>query len=238
MVLWDKAGQSQEAWISMAGLIDKCKMNVHTVKAAIKWLQENGYVKKIERPGRVNHYELSIEGSLTPGSEEPRAPESLGLSEAGGTPGSQEPPELQTPETSEPIYGAAAGNALAKRLVVGEALHSHSDKILEFFNKHKSGKKTIRAFHGLLAELAKILNDPSGGSAAVSSQLQRAIDSSALHDKKWASITYENWKRFGQLPQRQSTLAQQAVTEMKIEAEDIASSFSARLAVAAQKYEV
>jgi hypothetical protein len=32
MVLWDKAGASREAWISVAGLIDACKMNVHTIK--------------------------------------------------------------------------------------------------------------------------------------------------------------------------------------------------------------
>ena len=33
MVLWDKAGASKEAWISVAGLTERCKMNVHTIKA-------------------------------------------------------------------------------------------------------------------------------------------------------------------------------------------------------------
>jgi hypothetical protein len=118
MVLWDKAGASREAWISVAGLIDACKMNVHTIKAALKWLVDNGYVKRISRPGQVTHYELSLErrwaiddepespidtnGGEPGASKSPGAPSNLGLPEAPPTWGSQEPHEPKKAITSEP----------------------------------------------------------------------------------------------------------------------------------------
>jgi hypothetical protein len=113
MVLWDKAGASKEAWISVAGLIESCKMNIHTIKNALKWLVDNGYVKRISRPGQVTHYELSIEArwakdedngvdrSIPGAPKSPRASADLGLPEAPPTWGSQEPHELQNPVTSE-----------------------------------------------------------------------------------------------------------------------------------------
>lgn len=115
MVLWDKAGQSREAWISNAKLVESCRMNVHTVKEAMKWLQQNGYVRKVERPGQVNHYELSLEGSLKtapdPMPEEAQAPSSPRLPGAPPTLGSLEPPEPKNPLTSEPLIGATGAKA-------------------------------------------------------------------------------------------------------------------------------
>jgi hypothetical protein len=113
MVLWEKAGASKEAWISVAGLIDACKMNIHTIKSALKWLVDNGYVKRISRPGEVSHYELSLERRWAKDEDEspercipgapksPRAPSSLGLPEAPPTWGSQEPHEPQRTKTSD-----------------------------------------------------------------------------------------------------------------------------------------
>lgn len=113
MVLWEKAGASKEAWISVAGLVDSCRMNIHTIKAALKWLVDNGYVRRISRPGQVTHYELSLEArwakdestgedQCRPGaSKSPGAPTDLGLPEAPPTWGSQEPHGLQNPGTSD-----------------------------------------------------------------------------------------------------------------------------------------
>lgn len=113
MVLWEKAGASREAWISVAGLVDACKMNIHTIKNALKWLVDNGYVKRISRPGEVSHYELSLERRWAKDEDEspercipgapksPRAPSSLGLPEAPPTWGFQEPHEPKKTTTSE-----------------------------------------------------------------------------------------------------------------------------------------
>lgn len=113
MVLWDKAGASKEAWISVMSLVDACKMNIHTIKNALKWLVENGYVRRISRPGEVTHYELSLERrwakdendspeKCQPGaSKSPRASSSLGPPEAPPTWGLQEPHEPQRTKTSD-----------------------------------------------------------------------------------------------------------------------------------------
>jgi hypothetical protein len=49
----------------------------------------------------------------------------------------------------------------------------------------------------LILQLRKILQDKSGGMQHVKKQLQVAIEKSQMGEKKWNSITYENWERFG-----------------------------------------
>jgi hypothetical protein len=90
LVLWDEASNANSAQISLSKLVDRCKMNVHTIKDALKWLQESGHVKKIEIIGMPNEYKLSIEGSFangadTPGLGEPQALGSPRLRGALGT---------------------------------------------------------------------------------------------------------------------------------------------------------
>lgn len=90
LVLWDEASNANSAQISLSKLVDRCKMNVHTIKDALKWLQESGHVKKIEIAGMPNEYKLSIEGSFvngadTPGFVEPQASGSPRLRGALGT---------------------------------------------------------------------------------------------------------------------------------------------------------
>jgi hypothetical protein len=77
-------------------------------------------------------------------------------------------------------------------------LQNVADDVCAFFNSHKSGAKTKRAFDGLIKELLQIKLDKSGGIKAVQSQLAVAIKRSEMGEKKWASITYDNWQRFGQ----------------------------------------
>lgn len=77
-------------------------------------------------------------------------------------------------------------------------LQNLAEQICNFFNAHKSGAKTKRAFDGLIKELLRIKADKAGGIKAVQTQLATAIKRSEMGEKKWASITYENWERFGQ----------------------------------------
>ena len=72
-----------------------------------------------------------------------------------------------------------------------------SELICSFFNDHKAGARTQRAFSGLILQLRKILQDKSGGMQHVKKQLLIAIEKSEMGEKKWSSITYENWERFG-----------------------------------------
>lgn len=80
---------------------------------------------------------------------------------------------------------------------IPDGLRPLSELICSFFNDHKSGAKTERALAGLILQLTKILQDKNGGIEHVRKQLQSAISKSQMGEKKWSSITYENWERFG-----------------------------------------
>lgn len=110
------------------------------------------------------------------------------------------PQRLPTPPT--PATGTLSPASGTKRVQatqssVPDALRPLSGLICSFFNDHKAGAKTQRAFNGLILQLMKILQDKSGGMQHVKKQLQTAIEKSQMGEKKWSSITYENWERFG-----------------------------------------
>jgi hypothetical protein len=110
---------------------------------------------------------------------------------------SQENQVAQRPATPETAArGSARFTAETKHIPFD--LQNVAAMICEFFNEHKAGAKTKRAFDGLIKELLQIKLDKSGGIKAVQNQLSTAIKRSAMGEKKWASITYENWQRFGQ----------------------------------------
>jgi hypothetical protein len=76
-------------------------------------------------------------------------------------------------------------------------LRAVANDICNFFNNHKGGQKTKTAFDGLINNLIRILDDPHGGIQDVKAQLKEAIQRSVDGEKKWHSITYSNWERFG-----------------------------------------
>lgn len=89
---------------------------------------------------------------------------------------------------------------------IPEELQSISALICLFFDKHKGGAKTKRAFNALIEELVKIKEDKLGGIDAVTAQIKAAIKKSEMGEKKWTSITYDNWQRFGMKNQRNNNL--------------------------------
>lgn len=89
---------------------------------------------------------------------------------------------------------------------VPEELQSISEMICLFFNKHKGGAKTKRAFNALIQELLRIKEDKFGGMEAVVGQIKAAIKKSEMGEKKWTSITYDNWQRFGTKNKRNNNL--------------------------------
>jgi hypothetical protein len=127
-----------------------------------------------------------------------------------------------------PHQPAASGGSKwqgASPEAIPSELQSISELICLFFNKHKGGQKTRRAFEGQIHELLKIKQDKFGGTDSVKSQLEAAIKRSESGEKRWTSITYENWQRFGmknqqgnnlrnatrQLPQISATFAEDLV---------------------------
>jgi len=106
-------------------------------------------------------------------------------------------PTPPTPATDTPSPASGTKRVKATQSSVPDDLRPLSELICSFFNEHKSGAKTQRAFSGLILQLRKILQDKSGGMQHVKKQLQIAIEKSQMGEKKWSSITYENWERFG-----------------------------------------
>lgn len=106
-------------------------------------------------------------------------------------------PAPPTPATHTPSPASGTKRVKATQSSVPDDLRPLSELICSFFNDHKAGAKTQRAFSGLILQLRKILQDKSGGMQHVKKQLQTAIEKSQMGEKKWSSITYENWERFG-----------------------------------------
>lgn len=90
-----------------------------------------------------------------------------------------------------------SGKVVAVTRSVPSELLPVADLICSFFNDHKAGAKTQKAFTGLITQLLKILRDRNGGILHVKKQLEFAIERSEIGEKKWSSITYSNWERFG-----------------------------------------
>lgn len=106
-------------------------------------------------------------------------------------------PTPPTPATDTPSPASGTKRVKATQSSVPDDLRPLSELICSFFNDHKAGARTQRAFTGLILQLRKILQDKSGGMQHVKKQLQVAIEKSQMGEKKWSSITYENWERFG-----------------------------------------
>lgn len=123
----------------------------------------------------------------------------------------EEPPmSPATKQTPEPLNGERrpapttpnqsrrkTGRFVAKPNDVPSTLSAVAEEVCEFFNKHKAGQHTERAFQGLLDQLAQINEDECGGINAVKSQIETAITVSKTGEKKWQSILYKNWCLYG-----------------------------------------
>ena len=112
------------------------------------------------------------------------------------------------PPISPQRPSASGGNrrTVASPEAIPGELQSISELICLFFTHHKGGAKTKRAFEGLIQELLKIKQDKQGGLNAVKTQLNEAIAKSEMGERKWTSITYQNWQRFGMNLQRNNNL--------------------------------
>lgn len=105
-----------------------------------------------------------------------------------------------------PAASGGSKRTVATPEAIPNELQSISALICLFFSKHKGGQKTKRAFDGMIAELLKIEQDKFGGIGAVKAQIELAIAKSEMGEKRWTSITYQNWERFGANNQRNNNL--------------------------------
>lgn len=202
------------------------KTNIYTLKI---WNYDSPLQNKAVSSPSQGCESLSAESAPTP---DPKCKNRPTLS-AGFAP-KQEPltkNHIYPPVSPLPLSAPASPTTQTNRFrateaIVPIALHPVSDLLCSFFNEHKSGAKTRKAFDGLILQLTKILEDKGGGMSHVKKQLDTAIQKSQMGEKKWNSITYDNWEKFGkaktpawQINNRPSTETVAAIFE-----EDAASS--------------
>jgi len=60
----------------------------------------------------------------------------------------------------------------------------------------RSGQMTPAAWHRMMGEARKILEDSRGGIEILRGQLQEGIDA-GIDGKRWQSLKFKNWEQFG-----------------------------------------
>jgi hypothetical protein len=195
MILLDKAAGSRSASISGKDLIRLSGLPRQEVRDSLHWLKCNGYVKKIISHEGSGCYLLSIEGSLPPDPLGPSIPPYV----------SDEARDAFRAISLPPVRQAGRkfiADPSDESLSIPPQLNNLASVICEFFNNHKGGAKTKRAFASLITSLIQIFEDKGGGIDAVKKQLEIAIERSRAGERKWDSITYSNWDRFGRQKQQ------------------------------------
>lgn len=213
--LWHYAGRDDQAWPSIDRLASECHMRPDDVRAAIRWLADQGWLTRIDRPGRTTLYRVRAE---RPEHQEVTPPPNGGSPKQGTTPlprsGEDTPPpnrgdeqeaRTRTKNKKPPICppgGTAKGSAGKIRLSpdqVPDDLARVAEQLCSFWNDHKAGARTQRALSAQLTHLRKIRDDSRGGLAAVQAQLALAIESGVM-GKRWQGIKHDRWLAFGLAP--------------------------------------
>ena len=71
--LWHYAGENNSAWPSVDRQAEECGMDVDDIREARKWLVANGWITRIERPGRSTMFRVRSERPEVP-TPPPKAP--------------------------------------------------------------------------------------------------------------------------------------------------------------------
>lgn len=210
--------QFNKAWIISHGTEGR-----DAVSGALKELREFGYLEsRVERckvTGRVTGERLVFMDRAT--NQNHRRTENPDAGKpATGKPATGKPVVLRRPieenqkkenqeikqaapsvpegwQTLPPRPARKSKKFVAVKESVPIKLQAVALSICNFFNNHKGGQKTQQAFDGLITNLIRIADDPGGGIGQVKKQLDEAIARSEMGEKKWVSITYANWEKFG-----------------------------------------
>ena len=188
LILMNKANSQKSIAISGDELIELSGLSPTDLRDALYWLMLNGYVRKAYSEEKERSvYILSVEGALPHEISNNLRPSSNQLPRPTRSAG---PVRAKSRKFVATLSGSEG-------VTIPPQLSTVASSICDFFNNHKGGVKTKRSFYSLLDSLVRILEDPGGGIEAVRKQLDSAIEKSKSGEKKWDSITYQNWDKFG-----------------------------------------
>jgi hypothetical protein len=219
--LWHYAGIKDQAFPSVPRLAAECHMKPDDVRKALKWLAAQGWIKRIDRPGQTTLFHVRTEkeprrtpppkgvplprkgdtpkGVTLPAGPLPRKGETTPPPEGGPNKNQltrtkeQEVETLLLPFDStapEPAPKKPNGPFAPTEDDIPPALLPVAIDLLDFWES-KGGRKTLKAWTGLLKQLALIQGDVAGGTEVVRQQLQAGIQTG------WQSLTHANWHKFG-----------------------------------------
>jgi len=98
------------------------------------------------------------------------------------------PPKTKPVKPRKPKFTPSADNVPADLAPV-------TADLLAFWPA-RSGQMTPAAWHRMMGEARKILEDPRGGVEILRGQLQEGIDA-GIDGKRWQSLKFKNWEQFG-----------------------------------------
>jgi hypothetical protein len=188
--LADSSGDVNGVQPSYGAICSCANVSKTTAVSCMSLLKEKGLIQKVTRLDAdkqlISVYKLNLWEKVQDSAPSQSIPAASPL-----------PSTRQSP-TAAPV--ASSRKFVATKDVVPVKLQSIAEQICGFFNNHKGGAKTNTAFNGLIDNLIRIATAPGGGIEQVKNQLQEAIDRSLAGEKKWHSITYSNWEKFGKKP--------------------------------------
>ena len=101
--LWHHAGLADRAYPSIATLAAKCRIKPADVRASCRWLEETGWIRRIERPGTTDLFHVR--------SEDPSPPPNGSLPKWGSTPNGAGHPSPKRVTTTPPPNGGGEQEA-------------------------------------------------------------------------------------------------------------------------------
>lgn len=101
--LWHHAGLADKAYPSIATLAGKCHIKAADVRAACRWLESSGWIRRIERPGTTDLFHVR--------SEDPTPPPNGSLPKWGTTPNGEGHPSPKRATTTPPPNGGGEQEA-------------------------------------------------------------------------------------------------------------------------------
>ncbi len=105
--LWDYAGQADQAFPSVDRLAGQCRMKPDDVRSALRWLTDEGWIERIERPGLTTLFHVRQEALRSPAGQEASPPK-------GGSPKKGRGPLPQTGDPTPPPKGGPNKMALTR----------------------------------------------------------------------------------------------------------------------------
>jgi hypothetical protein len=199
-------GSDRGCYASITTLAAETGIARRDVIESLRWLVEEGWVTREQRPGMPSVYQVwadapnrrtSAQKDTTPTSDQKGTgvvtERALGVVTKRAH---KQEPSNKNPEQEPPVSpsGAKRTKFLIQPSDLPESLAPVAERLCYWWARAKAGERSPRSLKLLLTSLEKIRAE--GGIEAVAQQIESAIAAKEEVGKGWQSIAYSNWVRF------------------------------------------